>query len=385
MSRLDDISPLNPEEAGARLTVNLGNLKHNYLLLARHAGSANCAAVIKANGYGLGLTECTNALLEAGADTFFVAQIAEARCVRNLAPSATIYVLAGIPVGAAGHLAEINATPVICCMEDARAWAELCRNDGINRAAALHVDTGLNRLGISLDEINAFRSEFCKNPVFDIALIMTHFACADEPDHPLNKIQMERFDIVRAAFPGIPASLANSASLLWEDDARSDITFDVARPGIALYGSAAGNDIPNPMKPVARLEGTVIQVRRVATGDTVGYGATFTARRPSRFAILSVGYADGYHRSLGNGGEAPHASVAIGQTRVPVVGRVSMDLIAIDVTDLPETAVARGTLVELFGDTISIDEVAFWSNTIAYEILTRLGPRLYRIFEEASE
>ncbi len=214
---------------------------------------------------------------------------------------------------------------------------------------------------------------------------MSHFACADEPGHPLNRTQIERFDLAREAFPGVPASLANSAALLWSRDARSRIEFDLARPGIALYGSAARRGIVNPMMTVATLEARVIQVRQVEAGEGIGYGATFTTRRDSLIAVLSTGYADGYQRCLGNGGDNPIAMAAVGQTRVPIVGRVSMDLIAVDVTDLPPGSVTRGTMIELFGNTISIDEVAGWGGTIAYELLTRLGPRLYRDYDEATD
>jgi alanine racemase len=379
----DNISPETLFEAGARLSVNLANLKSNYRMLANQAGESNCAAVVKANAYGMGLDACVAAFLEAGADTFFVAQIAEARRVREIAPSATIYVLSGIPEGSARLFAEMNIRPVLSCFEEAEEWENLCRRDRQRRPAAIHIDTGINRLGIAPIDVAAFASEFGDSPDFEISLLMSHFACADEPGHPLNKTQIERFDMAREAFPGIPASLANSAALLWSRDARSRIEFDLARPGIALYGSAARGDIVNPMMTVATLEARVIQVRQVDAGESIGYGATFTTKRASRIAILSTGYADGYQRGLGNGGDNPIAMAAVGQKRVPIVGRVSMDLIAIDVTDLPPDAVSRGTMIELFGNTISIDEVAAWSGTIAYELLTQLGPRLYRDYDEA--
>lgn len=379
-----DTTPQTLFEAGARLSVNLTNLKANYRMLAGQAGKSNCAAVVKANAYGLGLDACVAALLEAGADTFFVAQIAEARRVREIAGEATIYILSGIPEGAARQFADLNVRPVLSCFEEAEEWENLCRRDRQKRPAAVHIDTGINRLGIAPIDVAAFASEFGDSPDFEIALLMSHFACADTPGHPLNKKQIERFDTAREAFPGIPASFANSAALLWSNDARSRIVFDVARPGIALYGSAARDDIPNPMLTVATLEARVIQVRRVAAGESIGYGATFTTKRESLIAILSTGYADGYQRCLGDGGDNPIAMAAVGQTRVPVVGRVSMDLIAVDVTDLPPGSVTRGSMIELFGNTISIDEVAAWSGTIAYELLTQLGPRLYRDYDEVA-
>lgn len=381
----DNISPETLFEAGARLSVNLANLKSNYRMLAGQAGEANCAAVVKANAYGLGLDACVAAFLEAGADTFFVAQIAEARRVREIAQKATIYVLSGIPEGAARQFADLNVRPVLSCFEEAEEWENLCRQDRQKRPAAVHIDTGINRLGIAPIDVAAFASEFGDNPDFEISLLMSHFACADDPGHPLKRTQIERFDIAREAFPGVPASLANSAALLWSREARSRIEFDLARPGIALYGSAARGGIANPMLTVATLEARVIQVRQVAAGESIGYGATFTTKRASRIAILSTGYADGYQRCLGNGGDSPVAFAAVGQTRVPVVGRVSMDLIAVDVTDLPPDAVSRGTMIELFGNTISVDEAARWSGTIAYELLTQLGPRLYRDYDEATD
>lgn len=340
-------------------------------MLANLSGEANCAPAVKANAYGIGFDICIPALLECGADTFFVAQISEGQIVRTLAPDATIYILSGFVPGSAKLILEAGLRPVISSVEEAEEW----RSDGKAHPAALHVDTGINRLGLTPDEA----IDLGDNPDFEIALLMSHFACADEPGHPLNLEQIKTFDNVRKHFASVPSSFSNSATLLWPEDMKPRITMDVTRPGIALFGCGPLKNEPNPMAPVARLESRIIQIREVSEGETIGYGSSYTTTRNSRIAILSAGYADGYRRCLGDGGQTPVAQAAIGSTRVPVVGRVSMDLLAVDVTDIKPENVSRGDFVELFGNTVTVDEVAAWSNTISYEVLTGLGARLQRI------
>jgi alanine racemase len=205
---------------------------------------------------------------------------------------------------------------------------------------------------------------------------MSHLACADDPPHPINARQAEAFAELRAKLPGVPASLANSSGIFLGQG----FTHDLVRPGIALYGGNPTPGLANPMQAVALLEGTVMQVRTIAEGDTVGYGATWQAQRDSRIAILGAGYKDGVPRALSSRAVDGPAQLFIGGRRCPVIGRVSMDMMAIDVTGLPADSVRRGTRAEILGRNISIDEAAAWAGTISYELLTRLGSRYARLY-----
>ena len=245
---------------------------------------------------------------------------------------------------------------------------------GGTTGAAVHVDTGMNRLGLSLHEALDLRRDEALLATLAPDLIISHLACADTPDHPMNRRQLALFSEVRAQFPDLPASLANSAGVFLGPDYH----FDLVRPGIALYGGVAVQGITNPMRAVATLEARVLAVREAEEGETVGYGATQSLKVPTRLATLSAGYADGYHRLAGGSDERPGARVWVRGQRAPLVGRVSMDLITIDVTDIP--GVARGDWVELFGRHIAVDDVARQAGTIGYELLTNLGRRYQRVY-----
>jgi len=239
---------------------------------------------------------------------------------------------------------------------------------------ALHVDTGLNRLGLPMQQLSG---------VTDLKpqLVMTHFACADDPENPLNQRQIEAFDIVRKTFPGASASMANSACLLSRDDCR----FDLTRPGIALYGGDAVNNVINPMRPVVRLEGRILQVREARAGQSIGYGGTHIFKHDTRVAVVGVGYADGFHRALSGSG-VPMREVEKGGCgmikghKVPIIGRISMDLTTFDISALPKNSVQQGDWMALINDQIPVDEVAKSAGTIGYEILTSLGQRYARTY-----
>lgn len=359
-------------ETGARLTIDLGAIAANYRLLAARAQGAECAAVVKADAYGLGLERVAAALWLAGARSFFTAHLFEAKRLREALPEARVYALSGLAPGAAGRFTNAGVRPVLGSLEEVREWLE-AGTAAARVGAALHVDTGINRLGVSPSEA----VELATESRFDPALLISHMACADTPGHPKNESQISVFYRVAQSFPETPKSLANSAATLALPGAR----FDMVRPGIALYGGEAVAGTDNPMRQVVRLEARVVQVRQCPPGETVGYGATCTLTRPSRIAIVSLGYADGYLRLAGDG-EASPAEAAVNGRRVPLAGRVSMDLIAIDVTELGESAVKRGDMVELIGDTICLDEVAARASTIGYEVLTRLGERFERVYIE---
>ncbi len=366
--------PDNPALAGARLTIDLGALADNWQMLSGRAGNAECGAAVKANGYGLGIGPVAGTLWAAGCRTFFVAVPQEGLHLRNILPDAVIYVLNGLFEDAGPELSAANLRPALGSPDEVHDWARLSRDHGRRYPAALHVDTGMTRLGMTLKEADQLTRRPDLLQAFEPTLLMSHLACADDADHPLTARQLAAFQTVRAAYPDLPASLANSAGTL----RGADYAFDLVRPGIALYGAEALNGSDNPMKTVVTLESRIIQVRTAPKGAAVGYGATQTLQRDSRLALLSCGYADGYHRAAGAGDAKPGARAHLAGFDLPLVGRVSMDLIAVDVTDVPVDVAHRGAWVELFGENVPVDEVARHASTIGYELLTGLGARLAR-------
>ncbi len=363
-------------ETGSRLTVDLAAIRANYRLLATRAAPAECAAVVKANAYGLGVEHVAPALWEAGARTFFVAHIGEARVLRGVLPEALIYVLNGLTPGAADILIEIQARPVLGSLSEIEEWAAFEKDRGMPGEAALHIDTGMNRLGLRLGEAETVGEIFRAGRLgFTPSLVMSHLAVGDEAEHPLTRKQLADFRNVAALFPGVPASLANSAATLTGGDFR----FDLCRPGIALYGGNPAPGAPNPLQPVVTLDARIAQIRRVPAGEGVGYGAVETLARASTLAVIALGYADGFLRAAGSSDAKKGAHAVIAGTRCSLVGRVSMDLIAVDITDLPEGAVSPGDFATFLGAGISVDEVAGHAGTIGYEVLTRIGPRSVRV------
>lgn len=366
-------------ETGSRLTVDLTAVRANYSLLAARAAPAECAAVVKANAYGLGVERVGPALWEAGARTFFVAHPGEARILRDALPEAVVYALNGLTSGAAPHLDTIGARPVLGSMPEIEEWSAFVQKQGQTGEAAIHIDTGMNRLGLSLEEAASVAKRFSAGELgFRPALVMSHLVIGDEPDHALTQRQLSNFRSAAALFPGVPASLANSAATL----TAADFRFDLCRPGIALYGGNPALDRPNPLQPVVTLEARIMQIRSVPAGESVGYGAAETVLRPSTLAIVSAGYADGFLRAAGSSTARKGAEAMIAGQRCPLVGRVSMDLIAVDVTALPDGAVSPGDFATLIGQGITIDELAEHAGTIGYEILTRIGPRSVRIYKD---
>ncbi len=357
-------------ETGGTLTIDLAAIAANWQALARRLITVECAAVVKANGYGLGLKPVVASLAQAGCKTFFVADISEARTVRARAKEATIYVLHGFSLECAELFIELGARPVINSMTELAEWDSFVAARGWQGGAALHVDTGMNRLGVSPEEAAALAPRV-QTQNHGIALLLSHFACADTPDHPLNAKQLQLFRELRALYSGIPASLANSSGIFLGDAGY----FDLARPGAALYGINPTPGKPNPMHSVVELTGRVVQIRPVARDQTIGYGATWTARRHSRIAVVALGYANGLLRAGSSSNEHPGGAGIVAGKRCPIVGRISMDLMMLDVTDLPDGAVRRGDFATAIGGELAIDEVAARAGTIGYEVLTRLGLR----------
>ena len=362
-------------EAGGILTIDLGAIEANWRALLRRAMPAECAAVIKADAYGCGVEKVAAHLAKAGCRTFFVADLGEARRVRSVASEPAIYVLNGIIPGAAAAFPDLRARPVIGSMAELAEWDAFCTGQDWHGGAALHVDTGMNRLGVSVNDAAALAPRI-RAENHGITLLMSHLACSELPEHPLNARQISVFREVRVLYRGVPSSLANSSGIFLGASAHCDMV----RPGVALYGV---NPIPgqsNPMRAVIDLQARIAQVRTVPRGETVGYDGAWTAKRATRVAVVSVGYADGYLRAASASDEAPGGEAIIAGKRCPFAGRVSMDLIAIDVTELPEGAVRRGDFATLIGDEITVDAVASAAGTIGYEVLTGLGLRYHRIY-----
>jgi alanine racemase len=346
------------------LTIDLDALADNYAAVRQAAAGSEVAPVVKADGYGLGAGPVARRLHDEGARTFFVARVSEGEALRSalVGRSAAVYVLDGAPPGSAARLRAADLRPVLSTPEQVALWAA----EGGGAPAALHVDTGMNRLGLTLDEAGAFAGA----PSARVVHVMSHLACADEPDHPMNARQLAAFRQARALFPKARASLANSAGVFLGPD----YAFDMVRPGISLYGGGPQSRPDARLRPVAILEAPILQLRDVAPGETVGYGATFTAEHPIRVAILAVGYADGLIRA-GSSRTDGGGHAALNGRRLPILGRISMDLIAVDATG----ADARpGDLVQLLGPEVLLDEAAANAGTIAYELLVRLSPRLQR-------
>ncbi len=372
------------DPAPLRLRIDRAALTANWRRLARRAAPAACAAVVKADAYGLGLDVAVPALADTGCSVFFVATLEEAIRVRACAADADIYVLDGL-VGPTDAYRRHRLRPILGNRDELDEWIGVRRHggakDGYALPAGLHVDTGMNRLGLSLAEFDGLISAGSLAAIAEAAglcLLMSHLACADTPDHPLNAAQLSRFSKLRDRCPALPGSLANSAGIFLDRATHHDLV----RPGIALYGGASHPDAA--MQPVVTALARILQVRTVGAGETVGYGGELTLRRDSRIAILGAGYADGYLRAAGSGDRRPGAGVAIDGHVAPLAGRVSMDLIAVDVTDLPPGIARRGVYAELFGPTIAIDAVADHAGTIGYEMLTRLSNRATReVFDGA--
>jgi alanine racemase len=368
-----EAKPLDAAANGV-LTVDLDAIVANWRKLEGRGVPAECAGVVKANAYGCGVEQVTRALNRAGCKTFFVASLEEARRARTAAPQATIYVLNGFFAGTGPTFAELNCRPVIGDLGELAEWDAFCKVNGYSGGAAIHIDTGMNRLGISLAEAQALSARAAQ-PDHGITLVMSHLACAEDLHHPLNGRQAAAFREVARLFTGIPASLSNSSGVFLGPQYQ----FDLLRPGAALYGVNPTPESDNPMQQVVDVKARIAQVRNVEKGETVGYGATWTARRPTRLAIVTAGYADGYFRAAGGVDGVRAADALIAGKRCPIAGRISMDLMAIDVTDLPSPP-RRGQMVTLVGDAVTVDELAHHFGTIGYEVLTSLGNRYQRVY-----
>ena len=355
------------------LTIDLDALGANWKALESRAVPAECSAVVKADAYGCGLGPVTRKLASAGCKTFFVATLDEAAVAREAAPKAAIYVLDGFFSNCGDDFAKIDCRPVIGDLNELAEWDAFRRTRGWTGLAAIQIDTGMNRLGLTVDEACGLLPRI-RQADHGIALVMSHLACAEDMHNAMNARQLAAFRAIASEFHGIPASLSNSSGIFLGPH----FHMDMVRPGAALYGVNPTPEADNPMQPVVSLKVRIAQIRNVAKGETVGYGALWHAKRPTRLAIVSAGYADGYFRAASGIEGTRSAQAIVAGQRCPIVGRISMDLMAIDITDPPHAAVRRGHFITLIGDGLTLDELGHHFGTIGYEVLTSLGHRYAR-------
>lgn len=353
-----------PSHSGPVLTVDLNAVRENYQYLRKTVAPSICAGVVKADAYGLGMDRIAAALADAGCTDFFVAWMDEGIDLRPHIPQSRIFVLHGALPGTASDLHQNNLIPVVNHLGQLAEWSNYARKIGKKLPVALHIDSGLNRLGMPEDEIK----KLSKNPDLlaglDLQLILSHLAIPALANHPMNESQLQSFRASLKILPPAPASLAASSGSFLGAEYR----FDMVRIGSSIYGMNPQPNKPNPMRAVTRLEFPVLQIQELPVGKTVGYGCTFKTERPTRIVTLGGGFSDGYMRSLSNSG-----TIWIGDYRCPVVGRVSMDLITVDVTDIPSHLVQPGSMLAILHDQYTVNHLAGEAKTRTTEILCGLG------------
>ncbi len=353
----------------ARLIVDPDAIARNYARLTARAPHAETAAVVKADAYGLGAPAVARRLVREGCRVFFVATVDEGAELRRALGDgeAEIWVLNGYAPGLRSVFVEQRLGAVINSTAELDTYLEAPAGP-----CALHVDTGMNRLGLPPAELEALLAAPGRLADLDIRMVMSHLACAEDATSPMNDRQRQAFAAIAARLPGVRASLSNTGGVLLGPNYH----FDMTRPGIGLYGATAGHGAPDDLEPVAVLEAPVLQVRHVQPGEAIGYGATYVADRPRLTATIAAGYADGLPRALSGRGYA-----RIGGAKAPLLGRVSMDLAVIDVTDCAEAARA-GAPARFYG--ADLTELAEIAGTLPYELLTGVGPRVARSYGGAS-
>ena len=379
MSSSADNDAIQARRAGAILTVDLGAIAANWRGL-RDAGRAggrpiDCAAVLKADAYGTGATVVGPRLAAEGCRQFFVAHLDEGIALRGVVPEHPIYVLNGLLPGTEPDFVEFGLTPVLNHLGQLNAWRAAAQRYSRPLDAVIHIDTGMHRLGLSPEEAQLLAAERGRLRGLRLALLMSHLVVSEEPNNPINGEQLSRFRNFVRTMPGAPASLANSSGIFLGPDYH----FDLLRPGAALYGINPTPGRANPMLTTVTLRARILQVRRIDALQTVGYGAAWRSARPSRVATIALGYADGYFRTLIN-----RTHVHLVGHKVAVIGRISMDLVTIDVTDVPEADSQPGALVEVLGPHLTADDLAEHARTNAYEVMTALGRRYARLYHDGA-
>jgi alanine racemase len=370
-----DVQESKTLSSNAMLRVDLDAIARNWQKLRDRVEPATCAAVVKANAYGLGIAKVAPRLWAAGCRWFFVATLEEAIELRGILDEARIAVLSCYTQGAEVELISYNLVPVLNEPGDIHRWALAARAASRKLPAILHIDTGMSRLGLSPAQVEELAKEPGRLSGIDLRFVMSHLASAEETENPQNRLQLSRLQTVLGKLPSARACFANSSGIFLG----KEYAFDMVRPGIALYGGNPTPGTDNPMSPVVRLSARILQLRDIPSGASVGYGGTWVAERPSRIATIGLGYADGFLRSGSGKGH-----VAFGDLLAPIVGRISMDLTGIDVTDIPVEACRTGDYVEIIGNHRSVDDVADDHGTICYEVLTSLGNRYRRVYETSA-
>jgi alanine racemase len=379
---LPEPKPLSPAETVSIpvsetgvLRIDLAAIAANWRALRARVAPAECGAVVKADAYGLGVAHVLPALARAGCRTFFVATPREAAEARQLDGNARIFVLDGLFEGGATDILAAGAIPCLASLAEVEEWSAHAQRIGARLGTALHVDSGLNRLGMPAADVQRLAARPDLLAALDVVLVMSHLASADDPNEPANAVQHQAFERLRRMLPSAQASLAASDGLML---GRS-FHFELVRPGYALYGGQAFRGSRAPVAPAVSLYVRVLQVRDVGPGGAVGYSGSWRAARPSRIATLATGYADGFARTASADSGRPGGSVVIHGARLPIVGRVSMDLVTVDVTDCPAD-VRRGDVAEVIGPSSPLETVGAEARSIGYEVLTRLGRRFERVY-----
>lgn len=356
------------------LTVNLSAIVANWKLLAARFTGQETAAVVKADAYGLGMIRVSEALAKAGCHTFCVATLEEALALREALPDVRIMVFHGVQQGEEFAFATHRIIPVLGSHEQLERWRPIAR-DHVHAVSALHIDSAMGRLGLQPEAFAALDASWLAD--CRVSLLFSHLACAPDPAHPLNRQQLDIITQASTKASGIPVSLCNSGGIFLP----KEFHFHLARPGCALYGIAPQDSGPNPMHQVAHWQAPIIMTRLTTHEQSVGYGATQIVPKGTRIVTVASGYADGYHRVLSG-----RTCAYIDGHTLPLLGRVTMDMLCFDGTDLPESLLAEGAMVSLLGkaDEITVDNIATRAQTIGYEILTSIGPRVKRIYVEES-
>ncbi len=367
----------NHKISNSFLEINIDSIIHNYQLINNKVGNTECAAVLKADAYGMGASVVAKALDKVGCSTFFVATIDEGIELRACFSKneKQIAVLSGLLEGSEDIFYSNKLTPVLNDTEQIKKWAIYNQQKKISAPSILHIDTGMNRLGLTINELY----DIIKNPTelkeLNVEWIMSHLACGDQPRDIMNEKQLSVFLNAKKEFPNVKASLANSAGVFLGQSYH----LDMVRPGIALYGSGSGSIPSKPLKQVIKLYSRILQIRTLSTGASVGYGASYRVSKATRVATVGLGYADGYLRSLSN-----CSWVFFNGLRLPVIGRISMDYITIDITQIASEKIKTGDFIEIIGDKFTLDDLATVANTVPHELLTRLGTRHHRIYRNTN-
>ncbi|MBY7649266.1 MAG: alanine racemase [Candidatus Liberibacter europaeus] len=363
-----------------RLKIDLSSLSNNWHSMNKLSGTARAGAVVKDNAYGLGLEKIAKTLYKNGTRDFFVANIQEGVELRTYIPQAKIFVLNGINTGQEKHLFEANLIPVIASAKQLTFYSQLISNS-TSHPYALQVDTGFNRLGLSVSEALDFSTHFSHKNNNKLSLIMSHLACAENPSSSMNYSQLEKFLLVTKNYKGIEASLSASAGILLGENYH----FQLTRPGISLYGGTHAINKIYRMQTVVTAETRIILIRKARAGEIVSYNGQKKLTRDSIIAVASIGYADGYPITLSgiDSENNPHKFSGgkgfVKDCMIPILGKITMDMTMFDITDYPE--IELGDYIQIFGPDLKLDDVALAAGTTNYDILVKIGNRYARYYK----